>query len=609
MKLNLDYYKKERLYQIGKSEEQIIEYIQNHPKEEYEECIRQEKKDDIILSLSPIRENLLHGYDFPLNASTLEIGGHLGELTGILCDKSQKVTTVEFSKKRAEVIAKRWEEKENLEIVVGDLNDLQPLWEQRQEKFDVITLIGVLEFATEIMDEQNPAQALLEYCKSLLKPEGKLLIATNNRFALKSYVGDRDECTHFTFDSITGYKTKSRTYKLGKCEIETLLKQVELPYYQFYYPLPDYKLPSCFFSDKYLPTSSKINGYFPYYQDDSFVLFSEVDGYDAIVQEDPNMFPFFANSYLIIASKTEFFDDTKYISFNNYRKQEYQLMTKIKENTVEKVHISEISKPHLEQMKKNVQLLEEENIPILDHVQDGKIVNKFVKEKLASQLIGDYRNNPQKILEIVQGYYQKILEYSVPYTEIKGKNIFEKYMPEQVSKEQLEQFHYLPNGYWDMILKNCFIIDGQYVFFDQEWREENVPAEFLLYRSLVNIEKIRDKLEEYQLFEKLQIQEFIEIFQELDNALSTAILDQDMFSFYTKQHPNPVYDADKIVTKMNETLADNLELKKTNENLTTEIIQRDQKIEELQKTIEEIYESKSWKFARKIEGIKNFLKP
>ena len=46
-----------------------------------------------------------------------------------------------------------------------------------------------------------------------------------------------------------------------------------------------------------------------------------------------------------------------------------------------------------------------------------------------------------------------------------------------------------------MILKNCFIIDGECVFFDQEWVEKNVPVEFLVYRSIVNVEKLRNKID------------------------------------------------------------------------------------------------------------------
>ena len=93
-----------------------------------------------------------------------------------------------------------------------------------------------------------------------------------------------------------------------------------------------------------------------------------------------------------------------------------------------------------------------------------------------------------------------------------------------------------------MILKNCFIIDEECVFFDQEWVEENVPVEFLVYRSIVNVEKLRNKIEEYQLYEKMQIKEYIPLFEKLDGKIGAEIMDEKVFSFYQRKHKNPIYD-------------------------------------------------------------------
>ena len=197
-------------------------------------------------------------------------------------------------------------DKDNLDIVVTEISKIK-----LEEKFDYITLFGILEYAQEIFNTENPALDMILYCKKMLKPNGKLLIATDNKFALKSYIGEKDECTGITFDSITGYKNSNKQYKLGKKKIENVLKEAGMNHYKFFYPLPDYKLPSLIFTDEYLPSSSKINGYFPYYMDSSSIFYSEVDAYDAIIKEDKKMFPFFANSYFIVVSQNEFKDDIK----------------------------------------------------------------------------------------------------------------------------------------------------------------------------------------------------------------------------------------------------------------------------------------------------------
>lgn len=577
MKLNFDYYKENDTYELKRKEKDF---------------------DDTIKELDNIRKNLIYSYDFKQNSNVLEIGALVGEITEALCEKNEKVISIAFEQQEAETIAKKCEAEEKLEIIVGKLQDIK-----LKEKFDYITLIGILEYAQHIFDGEEPAKELVKYCVNLLKPNGKLLIATDNKFALKSYVGDFDECTGNTFDSITGYKSSKKEYKLGKKKIEAILKDVGLNYYKFLYPLPNYKLPSLIFSDEYLPTSSKINGYFPCYHKESSIFFSEVDAYDTIIKEDNQMFPFFANSYFIEASQDEFENDTKYVSFNNYRKEEYQLMTKIKERTVEKTYLNEKSKMHLDNMIENIKKLREANIEILDYEQDGKVISQFVEGKLASQIISDNTQNPAKIFEILNKYKETINKMAIPYQEEK-QTVLEKYIPD-IDKEILKEFHYLENGYWDMILKNCFIIENKYVFFDQEWVEENVPTEFLIYRSIVNIEKLRNKIEEYEIYEKMGIKKYISIFEELDRRITENIMDKQLFEFYTRKYNNPIYENYVLKGDINNLTRDKNELEKSKKQLETEIFEYKDKILKLNNELKDIYESKTWKLAKKLADIKH----
>ena len=79
--------------------------------------------------------------------------------------KNEKVISIAFGQEEAETIAKKCENKENLEIIVGKLQDIK-----LEEKFDYITLIGVLEYAQHILVEKKPAEELVKYCVNLLKP-------------------------------------------------------------------------------------------------------------------------------------------------------------------------------------------------------------------------------------------------------------------------------------------------------------------------------------------------------------------------------------------------------------------------------------------------------
>lgn len=587
MKLNLKFYKNDIFYKTINDEEKIIKYINENDNENYNDIIKNDTSEETILTLSNLRKNIIYSYDFKKNSTILEIGAHFGEITQALCEKATKVVAVEFNKRNAEVIAKRYKNEENLEIIVGNLRDIE-----FEEKFDYIVLCGIIEYAQIVYNTKNAQLELLKYCKGLLKEEGKLLIATDNKFAMKSYVGDIDECTGITFDSITDYKSNKNTYKLGKEKLKNLLEEVGMKYYNFFYPLPDYKLSSYIFSDKYLPSSSKINGYFPYYKDNSSVFFSEVDAYDAIIKENKEMFPFFANSYFIEASKEAINTDIKYVSFNNCRKTKYQLMTKIRENIVEKTAINEEAKQHFTNMAKNINALKSTDIEILDNVEGEKIISKFVNSKLASQVISDNKEDKQEILKILNIYKKQIEKQAITYSE-NMRTVFEKYLVE-VDKNILKEFHYLKDGYWDMILKNCFIIDEKCIFFDQEWKEENVPTEFLIYRSIINIEKVRSKIQEYDLYNKIGIKKYIPIFEKLDKAISNEIIDDKMLEFYQRRHNNPIYDC--------------ITLREDKTNLEKENIDLKEEIDKLKGTLNNIYQSKSWKFIRKISNIKNRLK-
>ena len=460
-----------------------------------------------------------------------------------------------------------------------------------------------MEYATCFWNTEEPARDMIEFCKGLLKENGKILIATNNKFSMKSYVGDTDECTNNAFDSITGYKNSKKEYKLGKNKIEEILKKCNLNHYKFLYLLPDYKLPNIIFSDEYLPSSSKINGYFPYYRDCSSIFFSEVDAFDNVIKENKEMFKFFANSYLIKVSQNEFEDDTKFISFNNYRKRKYRLMTKIKSETVEKTCTNNESEEHIKNIAKNINDLKNENIYILDKYEEEKIISKFENSKLVSQMISDNLDNKKYIVDLFKKYKNKILELSSEYQENQN-NVFEKY-DINVEKEKINSFRYLKNGYWDLIFKNCFIINDEFVFFDQEWMEEYLPVDFLVYRCVVNIEKLRSKIDKYNLFEELGIQENIELFKELDDKISKEIFDEKIFALYTKKHENPIYDNQNLKQDLEHEKNTVKELEKSIQNLSAEIYEKDAEISNLQNTLDAIYQSKKWKIISKFGKLLN----
>ena len=293
-KFNLDYYKGSDLYSDGDVENTILDIVKNN--DDFTDILHNTDDWAILYHLTPIRKNLLDWYDFDKSKTLLEIGGGCGAFSGMFAKKLDKVTVVELSKRRAEVIYNRHKNYDNLEIIAGNLNDVK-----FEEKFDYVTLIGVLEYAGKFTDGNTPFKTFLENAKSYLKPNGKLLIAIENKFGLKYWAGAREDHTGRFFDSIENYPNDKGIQTFGKDELDILIKSVGFNQTSFYYPMPDYKLPKIIYSDDYLPKNDDLFDIFsPNFDQDRVVLFNEREAFKNIIKN--NQFPFFANSFLVEAS-------------------------------------------------------------------------------------------------------------------------------------------------------------------------------------------------------------------------------------------------------------------------------------------------------------------
>ena len=296
MKVNYDYYDEKDTYCDGEVEKDVINYLKEYGEKGYKEIFKKDIRWPVFYHITPIRKNILNWYPFKENAEVLEIGAGMGAITGVLCENASKVTSVELSKQRASAIMERCKDKENLEIIVGNFNDIK-----FNKKFDYITLIGVLEYAPLYTKSENPFYDFLVQIKSLLKEDGKLLIAIENQFGMKYFSGAPEDHTGKIFDGICGYENKKGIRTFGKEELINILNQAGYKYNKFYYPMPDYKLPNIIFSDEYLPNENTIKEYMPYLSgDNDFVNYDEKEAYLDIIKN--KKFDFFANSFFIESS-------------------------------------------------------------------------------------------------------------------------------------------------------------------------------------------------------------------------------------------------------------------------------------------------------------------
>lgn len=465
----------------------------------------------------------------------------------MLCKKVRQVVTVESKIEKAKAIAKRNEKVSNLEIMVGELKDIT-----FTQKFDYITLIGSLPYVAKANGKTS--QELLSKLQELLKEDGKLLIAVDNRFGIKYFVGNPDPYLEKKFVGLLNYNNeeeKIETYTRQK--LIDLLNQVGFYCKHFYYPLPDYRMPNVIFSDLELPQYNTIDKYAPYYTEKSDILIDEIDLFREILKTDDQLFTFFANAYFVEASRQEMPFTYKYISYNNMRQPAYRLITKIGQEYVEKETVDENAIEHYEQIKQNIDILQKLGIQTLDSVENGKIKSKYMEQsKLLSAVLAKKLEEQQIDIfyEMVDAYYEKVKQSSEKL-EDKQITIFENNAI-AITAEQKENLYFLKQGLWDMTFKNCFYLEGNYYFFDQEWKDENLPAEYILYRSIVCTISLRRFINIHEILEKYKLTPYLDIFKQLDEKMQEKIRDDAIWKYYSQNH---FFDIDSTKQELiNETI-------------------------------------------------------
>lgn len=292
--LNLSFYKGKDLYSDGDIEDELLNIVQNN--DDYMEILKNDNRWPILYHLSPIRENLLEWYDYDKNGSVLEIGAGCGAVTGVFCRKTSRVVGIELSKRRSMINATRNAKYGNLEIIVGNFEDIQI-----KEKFDYVSLIGVLEYSSLYINCESPFEDMVKRAKGFLKDDGKLIIAIENKMGLKYLAGATEDHTGVPFDGVNNYENIDYVKTLSKPEIIDLLRNAGYKKIEFYYPMPDYKMPNVIYSDNRLPNVGELRNIINVFDRERYQTFNEEIVFDQLIKD--GLFDYFANSFLIFASK------------------------------------------------------------------------------------------------------------------------------------------------------------------------------------------------------------------------------------------------------------------------------------------------------------------
>ncbi len=486
VKLDYQFYPGKDLYSDGEIEDKILSIVKNAAHVEYPSIIEESGSWPILYHLSSLRGNIVDWLPIKSTDKVLEIGSGCGVITEKLAEKAKSVTCVDLSAKRSRINAYRNQDKDNIEIHVGNFSDIEPSLE---EDYDFACMIGVFEYGQSYIHTKTPYEDFLKIMMKHVKKEGCIVIAIENKFGLKYWAGCQEDHAGAYFCGLEGYPEGGSARTFTRPGLEKIFKNCGVENYSFYYPYPDYKFPTVIYSDRRLPHQGELTDNIRNFDRDRMVLFNEKYVFDGTIQD--GLFDVFSNSYLVMIGGEA---NTCYVKYSNDRAGKYALRTDIVDTpdgrVVRKIPMNEQAAGHIRGMKQAYELLKDR------YEGSGLSINACQITK--------------------EGYAQFPYEKGVTLEEL---------LDECLERDDMEEFHRLFDRYYelvsygndkpvtdyDLIFANILVDGDKWTVIDYEWTmKRQIPPQEIAFRAVycyVLEEEKRNRLDLDAIMRKLGITE------------------------------------------------------------------------------------------------------
>lgn len=362
--------------------------------------------------------------------------------------------------------------------------------------------------STALEHSKNP-RALLSVLRKLLSDHGRLLAVANNRFGIRYFCGDKDVYTGHVLDGIDNYAKVStkRKEEIGgrsysKAELKDMLSEAGFTYQKFYSVMPSVLRPQVLISEDYIPNEALDIRVFPQYQSPQTVFLEEERLYEDLLKN--GMFHPMANGFLIECSIDGALSGADQVTISGDRGHVNSLATIIKRGkSVSKRALYPEGADKVSELWENTQYLKEHGVPMVESwLEKDSFVMPYVQGKIATLHFREIlREDKDRFIAELTQFREIILRSSehVSYSEINWRQFepwWEKRKADDPNIDQWEKRAFgsqeekddigviLKRGYIDLVSLNCFYTDEGYLFFDQEFCVENLPANVILIRTI-----------------------------------------------------------------------------------------------------------------------------
>lgn len=408
---------------------------------------------------SQARHNLLRHINIKKSDNILELGAGCGAITRQLGETGAKVLAIEGSLKRAKCLALRTSDLPNVKNICSDFQRID--WDK---EFDIVTLIGVLEYTPMYFKENTPFITCLNLVKKVLKPDGKLILAIENQLGLKYFMGYSEDHYGKPYIGIQNLYPSKNAKTLGRYKLKNLLKKCGFKSIEFQYPFPDYKIPSVILTQK----AFEVNKFAPEeiiaqlksrdYLSNFSSPYVENLVWENLAQN--HLIPELSNSFLVIAGLQSVKNKEKNpllaVSYNLDRKKEYKTETKFILNNNHQIKV--IKKKLMPEILDKSQVIKIKNIT--DKYIYGTNMSTLMLKSLLKEDINQFYN-----------YCNKWIDYAKKYGL---KNSTRKSIKSSIKPE-----------YIDCIPSNLVINKNNIDYIDREWiYKKPYNLELLIVRGL-----------------------------------------------------------------------------------------------------------------------------
>lgn len=372
--------------------------------------------------------------------------------------------------------------------------------------------------------------------RNLLKSKGHLLLACNNRLALKNFVGDADPYSNGSFDGIENYcnyTEKDLCGFEGRCyaknEIEMGIKKMGFltGQYRGYSIYPGLDMPQLIYAWDYLPNEDMESRYTPLYNDAGRIFVNETKISDSLIQN--GMFHAMANAYLMDCSFDDNFYEFNQVTTSMERGEENATATILQKNgkVIKKalypkgnVAIKTLTENMCELQRRGIATVEFE--PQFFGRCDGEDLLGIQMPCIHAPLAIEYlRNLLCEDKEMFKKAVCKFLDIVLCSGDV-------------IQEQHSELGPVYEVAYFDLVPINCFVINEEFVFFDQEYAVKNYPINVVLMRVLDFIyagnKKSNDIFPMTYFTEKYHLNNKMQIYRNMSSAYldklknSTALL-------------------------------------------------------------------------------------